>query len=63
MLKGNSGMGMHKHGVCGCHGKSNRKSPRFLHWAKREAEKNERKRKPSQMYDSVTDAFKNFKPL
>lgn len=64
MLKNSSpGMGMHKHGVCGSHGKSNNKSPKLRHYMRREAEKNERKRKASQLFASVADAFKSFKPL
>lgn len=41
MHKGNSGMGMHKHGVSGKPGKS----PRFKHWLKREVEKGAIKRR------------------
>ncbi len=54
-MKGRSGIGSHKHGVSGHTGKS----PKFRHGLKREAEKNERKKKKSiNMYSSVTEALK-----
>ncbi len=58
-MKGNDGMGMKKHGRSGyC-----TKSPKMRHAMKREAEKNEKKAKPSTCkYLTVTEALKDGKP-
>ena len=54
-MKGNDGMGMKKHGRSGYAPKS----PKLKHALKREAEKDERKAKPSTCkYESVSDALK-----
>jgi hypothetical protein len=47
-------MGMHKHGVSG----RSPKSPRLRLALRRAAEKDERKRRDSSMYDSVGEAVK-----
>jgi hypothetical protein len=54
---GNSGMGMSKHGKHGVKNGSG-KSPKMRHTMKREAEKQEKKAKPSTCkYKSVQDAM------
>ena len=54
MQKGRGGMGSHKHGISGHAGKS----PRQRLMERVEAEKNERKARPSTtVYASVKDAF------
>lgn len=56
---GHGTMGSHKHGVSGTPGKS----PKLRHALKREAEQNERKAHKSRedLYDSPSDAIKNYK--
>lgn len=54
MESGGGGMGMHKHGVSG----RSPKSPRLRLALRRAAEKDERKRRDSSMYDSVGEAVK-----
>jgi len=57
MERGNGGMGMHKHGICGVRQGSG-KSPKFRHYMKREAEKYEAKSKSLKLkFGSVSDAL------
>lgn len=51
MQSGRKGIGSHKHGISG----NSPKSPKFKMRMKLEAEKNERKRKPAKMYNSMQE--------
>jgi len=53
MQKGSTGMGMRKHRTAGHPGKG----PKFRLWEKIEAEKDERKKRLTKMYNSVKEAF------
>ncbi len=52
-MKGNSGVGMKKHGVSGHAGKS----PKLRHFMKREAEKREKKALAPLPYSTVSEAI------
>lgn len=59
MQQGRGGMGSHKHGTSGVPGKS----PKLRHALKREAEKQERKkRKTIDWYATVAEALKGKRP-
>ena len=60
MESGRSAMGSHKHYVSGKPGRS----PKFKHNTLIEAQKNEKKvKKKQQVFSSLQEAFKNFRPL
>ncbi len=53
-MRGNSGIGMKKHGVSGHHGKS----PKLRHSMKREVEKNEKKAPAPLTHRTASEAIK-----